>query len=129
MRLRLTPLSGRSLRCKLTFSDASAVDAGASSSRFPAAARAALLLCYSEAEVCELPTWKEVEDRLGVVPRGPSYVVARNSEVYHLVASAHPLDPPEWHQTRCSWGFGKTEGVGRYDAPPAGKVPCRRGCF
>ena len=85
-----------------------------------------------QAEVAALPTWTGVEDRLAVMARGPSYVVAAGSNTYHRVASSHPLDGPEEHRTRCGWRFGLAPGTGHFDEPPPGKSKCKRrpmGCF
>jgi len=52
--------------------------------------------------------------------RGPAYCRLPGSEVYHAVASAHPLDPPELHATWCNWPFGCIKGVTRHDTVPEG---------
>jgi hypothetical protein len=85
-----------------------------------------------QADVASLPSWEGVENRLKLLVRGPSYVVAANSDTYHRVASCHPLDGPEEHHTRCGWRFGLTRGTTFFDDPPVGKVRCKRrprGCF
>ena len=39
--------------------------------------------------------------------------------MYHAVASAHPLTPPDLHSTRCGWEFGYARGAQRYDVEPS----------
>ena len=43
----------------------------------------------------------ELEARLATLQRGPRYVADKDAPMYHVVASAHPLDSPVWHRTRC----------------------------
>ena len=50
--------------------------------------------------------------------RGPSFCRAAGSMVYHAIASAHPLLPPELHETSCGWSFGLVRETARFDEPP-----------
>ena len=38
--------------------------------------------------------------------------------MYHAVASAHPLLPPEMHETSCGRAFGLARETARFDTPP-----------
>ena len=66
----------------------------------------------------------ELEARLATLQRGPRYVTDKDAAMYHVVASAHPLDSPVWHRTRCGWGFGFSRRATRTDDPPPGLRMC-----
>ena len=58
--------------------------------------------------------------------RGPRFVHNPGAECYHAVATAHPLMPPELHETRCGWKFGFSAGARRFDGEPA-QLTIRKG--
>ena len=59
--------------------------------------------------------------------RGPRFAYKPGAEVYHAVASAHPLMTPEHHETRCGWSFGMAPNARRYDVEPKGLQIRRNG--
>ena len=70
------------------------------------------------------PTTSELEAALATLQRGPKFVTDKGAEMYHVVASAHPLDNPAWHRTRCGWDFGFSTNAVRSDTPPTGLRLC-----
>ena len=70
------------------------------------------------------PTTAELEARLASLQRGPRFVTDKGAEMYHVVASAHPLDNPAWHRTRCGWDFGFSTNAVRSDEPPTELRQC-----
>ena len=66
----------------------------------------------------------ELEARLATLQRGPRYVTDKDAPMYHVVASAHPLDSPVWHRTRCGWELGLSRRAPRSDDPPPGLRMC-----
>ena len=59
--------------------------------------------------------------------RGPRFAYKPGAEVYHAVASAHPLMTREHHETRCGWSFGMAPNARRYDVEPKGLQIRRNG--
>ena len=61
-----------------------------------------------------------VKEELAKARRGPAYCRGPGSQVFHAVASAHPLTHPVLHETWCSWKFGVVPEVTRFDGVPKG---------
>ena len=57
-------------------------------------------------------------EELARMRRGPAFCRGPGSAVYHGVASAHPLLPPELHESLCGWKFGVVPEVTRFDNAP-----------